>query len=301
MTLLTEQNIFYRRDHVEKAIIFNIQRYSLHDGGGIRTVIFFKGCPFRCPWCSNPESQNFNPEVMKKRSLCTKCSSSSVYKCKLSPEECPTGALEVVGKEYTVDEVLNEVKKDIVFYETTGGGVTLSGGEPLSQGIFVTELLKELKKLGINTAIETTGTGKWDIINEISENVDILLWDFKIMDKEKSKEIICVDVELMKNNFAKLMKKIEKSNISVKVIPRLPLIPAYTSHIENIKEIIQFVSGFGIKEVDILPFHQYGSSKYKALGRKYNLNDLKLLSEDEIQNIQNFIQSYGITAVIGGN
>lgn len=286
---------------MKKAIIFNIQRYSLHDGGGIRTVIFFKGCPFRCPWCSNPESQNFNPEVMKKKSLCTNCISRSVYKCCVSPDDCPTGALEVVGKEYTVEEVLKEVKKDIVFYETTGGGVTLSGGEPLSQGIFVIELLKELKKLGINTAIETTGIGKWDIINKISENVDIVLWDFKIMDKEKSTEIICADVELMKSNFQKLMKKIEKSNISVKVIPRLPLIPGYTAHLENIKEIIEFVSGFGIKEVDVLPFHQYGSSKYKALGRRYNLKDLKLLSEDEIQDIQNFIQNYRITAVIGGN
>jgi len=280
---------------VKKAIIFNIQRYSLHDGGGIRTVIFFKGCPFRCPWCSNPESQNFNAEVMKKKNLCINCSSSSVYKCKVNPDDCPTGALEVVGKEYTVEEVLKEVKKDIVFYETTGGGVTLSGGEPLSQGIFVIELLKELKKLGINTAIETTGIGKWDIMNEISENVDIVLWDFKIMDKNKSTEIICADVELMKTNFAKIIKKF------VMVIPRLPLIPGYTAHLENIKEIIEFVSGFGIKEVDILPFHQYGSSKYKALGRKYNLKYLKLLSEDEIKDIQNFIQRYEITAVIGGN
>lgn len=280
---------------MKKAIIFNIQRYSLHDGGGIRTVIFFKGCPFRCPWCSNPESQNFNAEVMKKKNLCINCSSSSVYKCKVNPDDCPTGALEVVGKEYTVEEVLKEVKKDIVFYETTGGGVTLSGGEPLSQGIFVIELLKELKKLGINTAIETTGIGKWDIMNEISENVDIVLWDFKIMDKNKSTEIICADVELMKTNFAKIIKK------SVMVIPRLPLIPGYTAHLENIKEIIEFVSGFGIKEVDILPFHQYGSSKYKALGRKYNLKYLKLLSENEIKDIQNFIQRYEIIAVIGGN
>lgn len=286
---------------MKKAMIFNIQRYSLHDGGGIRTVIFFKGCPFRCPWCSNPESQNFNPEIMKKKSLCTNCISSSVYKCKVSSDDCPTGALEVVGKEYTVEEVLKEVKKDIVFYETTGGGVTLSGGEPLSQGIFVIELLKELKKLGIGTAIETTGIGKWDIINEISANVDIILWDFKIMDKEISTEVICADVELMKSNFEKLMKKVEKSDISVKVIPRLPLIPGYTSHIGNIKKIIEFISGFEIKQVDILPFHQYGSSKYKALERNYNLKNLKLLNKDEIKEIQNFIHNYGITAVVGGN
>lgn len=279
---------------MKKAMIFNIQRYSLHDGGGIRTVVFFKGCELRCPWCSNPESQKFTPEIMKKESLCIKCSSSSVYECSLNPDDCPTCALEVVGSEYTVCEVIEEVKKDIIFYETTGGGVTLSGGEPLSQGIFIVELLKELHKLGINTAIETTGIGDWDIINEASEYVDTFLWDFKIMDKKKSEEIVNADVELMKSNFEKLMKK------SVKLIPRLPLIPGYTTDMENIKAIIDFVSPFGIKEVHILPFHQYGSSKYKALGRDYKLMDLKPLEKGEIDNIKSYIQSRGINAVIGG-
>ncbi|MBC8059843.1 MAG: glycyl-radical enzyme activating protein [Clostridiaceae bacterium] len=282
---------------MEKAIIFNIQRYSLHDGGGIRTVVFFKGCPLRCPWCSNPESQSFTAEMIRKERLCTKCSSSSVYECRVDPEYCPTGALEILGKEYTVKEVLEEVKKDIVFYETTGGGVTLSGGEPLSQGIFVIELLKELKKLGINTAVETTGMGSFDIINQVADNVDTFLWDFKIMDKIRSLEIVHADVELMKSNFEKLMKK----SSTVKVIPRLPLIPGYTSDKSNIKDIIDFIVPFGIKEVHLLPFHQYGSSKYKALGQDYILKDTKPLIKDEIEVVQNYIQSRGITAVIGGN
>lgn len=280
---------------MNKAIIFNIQRYSLHDGGGIRTVVFFKGCTLRCPWCSNPESQNFNPEVMRKKSLCTKCCSPSIYECSTNPDGCPTGALEVVGKEYTTLEVIEEVKKDTVFYETTDGGVTLSGGEPLAQGTFVIELLKELYKLGINTAIETTGMVSFDIINEVSEYVDTFLWDFKIMDPKKATDIIHADVELMKSNFEKLMKK------SVKVIPRIPLIPGYTSDLKNIEEITAFVSSFGIKEVHILPFHQYGSSKYRALERSYQLKALKPLAEDEINNIKNLIESYGITTVIGGN
>lgn len=282
---------------MEKGIIFNIQRYSLHDGGGIRTVVFFKGCPLRCPWCSNPESQSFATEIMRKKSLCTKCSSNSVYACRINVDDCPTGALEAVGKEYTVEEVIEEVKKDIVFYETTGGGVTLSGGEPLSQGVFIVELLKELKKLGINTAIETTGVGSFDIINEVADNVDTFLWDFKLMDKNKSTEIVHGDVELIKSNFEKLIKKCAPA----KVIPRLPLIPVYTSDMSNIKEIINFISPFGIKEVHLLPFHQYGSSKYKALGRNYKLKDAKLLTKDEIEAVQNYIQSRGITAVVGGN
>lgn len=279
---------------MDKSIIFNIQRYSLHDGGGIRTVIFFKGCPLTCPWCSNPESQSFETEIMRKQSLCIKCSSNSCFDCTMSPHLCPTGALELVGREYTLREVIEEVKKDIVFYETTGGGVTLSGGEPLSQGPFAIKLLKELRRLGINTAIETTGIGSFNIISEMANYLDTILWDFKIMDSDKSKEILKADVSLMKDNFTKLMK------MNKKVIPRLPLIPNYTMTRDNIEEIINFIDSFGIKEVHILPFHQYGSSKYRALGREYKLMDTKTSSKEEIDDIKNKIESRGIKAVIGG-
>ncbi|MEQ8155525.1 MAG: glycyl-radical enzyme activating protein [Clostridiaceae bacterium] len=282
---------------MKKAIIFNIQRYSLHDGGGIRTVVFFKGCPLRCPWCSNPESQSFTPEILKKESLCIKCSSDSVFNCTVNPDDCPTGALEVAGRDYTVEEVLKEVKKDIVFYDTTGGGVTLSGGEPLSQGSFIVELLKELKNLGINTAIETTGIGKWELIDQAADWVDTFLWDFKIMNRDKAKEIVKQDIDLMKTNFEKLIKK----HSYVNVIPRLPLIPGYTSSMKNIREIIDFTARFGIKEVNILPFHQFGSSKYKALGRDYKLKDLSVLKKEEIEEIKKYIESRGITVVVGGD
>ena len=279
---------------MEKALIFNIQRYSLHDGGGIRTVIFFKGCPLTCPWCSNPESQSFKPEVIRKQSLCINCSSNSCYECMRDANYCPTGALEVVGKEYTVNEVLEEVKKDITFYETTGGGVTLSGGESLSQGQFVIELLKELKKYGLNTAIETTGIGSTEIIDQMTDYLDTVLWDFKIMNNEKAKNVLNADIELMKRNFKKLMTK------NIKVIPRIPLIPGYTADEENLQKIIDFITRFNIKEVHILPFHQYGSSKYKALGREYGLTDLKPLRNEELEDIKNLIESKGIKAVIGG-
>lgn len=276
------------------ATIFNIQRYSLHDGGGVRTVIFFKGCPFTCPWCSNPESQSFQKEVMRKEVLCIKCSSSSAFKCTRSPENCPTSALETIGMQYTVQEVINEVKKDLVFYETTEGGVTLSGGEALCQGEFSIELLKGLKKLGINTAIETTGVGNWDTLDKITELLDTVLWDFKIMDKEKSEQILNLNVELMKYNFKKIMNK------TVKVIPRIPLIPGYTAKEENIKQIIEYLCNFNVNEVHILPFHQYGSSKYKALAREYKLDYLKLLSDKEIDNIISLFNGRGIKTVLGG-
>lgn len=279
-----------------KAMIFNIQRYSLHDGDGIRTVIFFKGCPLTCPWCSNPESQKFEKEIMRKQSLCIGCSSTSCYKCSKSPEDCPTGALETIGKEMTISEVLDEVNKDAVFFDSTGGGVTLSGGEPLLQGEFIVELLKELKKKGINTAIETTGMGRQDIIIEMAKYIDTVLWDFKIMDKKLAKEVVNQDIDVMKNNFEILIKNSDK----VEIIPRIPLIPYYTANIENIEKILDYISKFGLKLVHILPFHQYGSSKYRALGKDYKLSYLKTLDKNEIEEIKKFIESRGFKYIIGG-
>lgn len=279
---------------MEKALVFNIQRYSLHDGGGIRTVIFFKGCPLRCPWCSNPESQDFSPQIMRKQSLCIKCSSASCFQCTMKPKDCPTGALEMIGKEYNIDEIIEEVKKDIIFYETTDGGVTLSGGEPLSQGTFALELLKELKKLGINTAIETTGIGESKLLLEMVKYLDVVLWDFKIMDNEKAKLIVNQDMQLMKRNFELIIKT------GVKIIPRLPLIPGYTADRNNIQQIINFILPLGLKEVHILPFHQYGSSKYKAIDKEYKLLDLKTLSNEEIMEIKEFIEDQSLKAIVGG-
>lgn len=279
---------------MEKAIIFNIQRYSLHDGGGIRTVIFLKGCPFTCPWCSNPESQAYKPEIMRKQSLCIKCNSDSCFTCGREPENCPTGALEVIGREYTIHELVDEVKKDIIFYETTGGGVTLSGGEPLSQGKFAIAFLKELKKSGIDTAIETTGMAPWEIIDELSDYVDTILWDFKIMDNEKSMQIMHGNAELMKTNFQKLMLKHKR------VIPRIPLIPGYTLDTENINQIIAFLIQYPIREVHLLPFHQYGSSKYNALNKAYTLRELDPPTSEEVSCVQNLFGAHGITVIIGG-
>ncbi|GKU26589.1 [formate-C-acetyltransferase]-activating enzyme [Clostridium folliculivorans] len=279
---------------MEKAIIFNIQRYSLHDGGGIRTVVFFKGCPLKCPWCSNPESQKFKLEIMRKPNLCIKCSSESCAKCTMSPDKCPTGALDYIGREYTVEEVVNEVKKDIVFYDTSEGGVTLSGGEVLAQPMFALDLLKRLREFSINTAIETSGQGDTEKLLELAKYLDLILFDLKIMDKEKAKDILGADINLIKNN----MKELVLNNH--KVIPRIPLIPGYTMEDENISEIIAFVKELGLKEIHILPFHQYGSKKYEYLGKDYSLLDIKPPSEEEVNAIKLKMEQEGLTVFIGG-
>lgn len=279
---------------MEKAIIFNIQRYSLHDGGGIRTVVFFKGCPLKCPWCSNPESQKFKLEIMRKPNLCIKCSSESCAKCTMIPDKCPTGALDYIGKEYTVEEVVNEVKKDIVFYDTSEGGVTLSGGEVLAQPKFALELLKRLKEFSINTAIETSGQGDTEKLLELAKYLDLILFDLKIMDKEKAKDILGADINLIKNNMKELVKGKHQ------VIPRIPLIPGYTIDDGNISEIIDFVKELGLKEIHILPFHQYGSKKYEYLGKDYSLLDIKPPFEEEVNEIKIKMEQEGLRVFIGG-
>lgn len=272
-----------------KGLIFNIQRYSIHDGQGIRTIVFFKGCPLKCPWCCNPESQEFHIETVKVTDRCIHC-----RQCSHNAEECPSGAITEFGKFMTVEEVISEIKKDMVFYNTSGGGVTLSGGEVLAQWEFALELLRELKKLGVNTAIETSGMGSTKNILALSEHLDIILFDLKIMDKEKAKEILGADIELIKNNMRALVEN------GKQVIPRIPLIPGYTMDDENICSIIDFVKNIGLKTVHILPFHQYGSRKYEYLNREYVLKDIKAPSSEEIDKIKIKMENQGLKVVVSG-
>lgn len=272
-----------------KALILNIQRYSLHDGTGIRTIVFFKGCPLKCPWCSNPEAISFEPQIVKMESKCIHCKH-----CSLDVTECPSGAITEFGKYMTVEEVVAEVQKDMVFYRTSKGGVTLSGGEVLYQSAFASELLKNLKALGINTAIETSGQGNTKALIELASYLDLILFDLKIMDKEKSKLLLGADVELIKNNF-KLLVKMNK-----KVIPRVPLIPGYTTDDENINEIINFVKSLNLSEIHLLPFHQYGSNKYKLLKVDYNLSDVSAFPTESIDKIASIMRYNCLNVIIGG-
>ncbi|AOT68881.1 glycyl-radical enzyme activating protein [Geosporobacter ferrireducens] len=279
---------------MEKALILNIQRYSIHDGGGIRTLIFFKGCPLRCPWCSNPESQSFSPELMRRESLCIQCSSVSCRSCEKDPSFCPTMALEQAGKEYTIEELIYEIKKDILFYDCTEGGVTLSGGEPLCQGKFAIALLKQLEYLGIDTAIETSGFCSWDILDRVSDHLDRVLFDLKIMCPEKASRILHGDRNIILDNFKRLVHK------GIHVIPRIPLIPGYTMDIENIEEIIMFTKDLAVKEVHLLPFHQYGSTKYKSIGKAYALEDLSPPSPEDLHRIKICFEQAGFKVIVGG-
>ena len=279
---------------MERGMVFNIQKYSIHDGGGIRTIVFLKGCPLFCPWCSNPESHKFEPEVMRKEPPCIQCISSSPFDCSRDPKDCPTEALECVGREMTVEEVVEEVKKDAVFYDASKGGVTLSGGEPLAQGKFSLSLLKELKRLCFDTALETSGQGKWSILEKMSAYLDRVLFDVKLFDKRQAQEVLGADLELIISNFKRLLKK------DVEVIPRFPLIPGYTMTDENIELVIEFLKEMEREEIHLLPFHQYGSSKYQKLGEKYKLKDLSPPADGEVEAVKEKMLEAGFKKVIIG-
>lgn len=265
-----------------KGLIFNIQRYSLHDGDGIRTIVFFKGCPLICPWCSNPESQSYDIEYAK--------TGSEYLVSDESPEEC----MVQFGKYMSVDEVITEINKDEVFYRTTGGGVTLSGGEALGQPLFAIELLKELKYLGIHTALETSGQIRQKDLIEAAQYLDLILYDFKIMDPVKAKEVLAANIELIQSNFLELLK------MGKHVIPRIPLIPGYTMTEENINAILEFLKQTNIKEVHLLPLHHYGQKKYEHLDRDYTVSDIKVPAEEEVLRIQKMLEEQGFVAHIGG-
>lgn len=258
---------------MNKGLVFNIQRYSIHDGGGIRTIIFLKGCPLACPWCSNPESRKgVQPSSWRKN-----------------------GQLEVIGEWYDLDSLVEEALKDEIFYRTSGGGVTLSGGEVLMQADFAAELLRELSDLGIHTAIETTGCFPVERLSKLLPYVDQVLFDLKIMDESISRKVIGLDVPTVKENFeAALMNK------NIEVIPRVPLIPGYTDSRSNLQAIIDYLKSQDVFDVHLLPFHQYGSSKYDYLGWEYEMKDAVTLTGQKIIKIKTLFEEEGIKANIDG-
>ncbi len=282
----------------QKGIVFNIQHFSVHDGPGIRTVVFLKGCPLRCKWCSNPESQKFRPELGWNKGSCIGCKDCE-KKIKsvdcyfkedglywkqdgtISNEEveriCPSTALHVIGEAKSVEEVISSVEQDKVFYGEDGG-MTLSGGEPLAQPEFAITLLKEAKKREISCAIETTGFVKWEVMKQAAGYMNDWLTDIKCINDEKHKKYTGVSNQLILENIKKLV--IEFPNLFIQV--RTPVIPAFNDDEESIKEIAKFLNGLNrIKQVkwELLKYHRLGIPKYESLHREYEMTEEELSQE----------------------
>lgn len=283
-----------------KGIIFNIQKYSIHDGPGIRTTVFLKGCPLHCPWCSNPESQNGNIQITWDEKKCTHCKKcilvcptsalSTVIKgskeiisiddeacigCLKCTHECPAGSLSYEGKFKEVDEIIKEVMKDKVFYEESGGGMTLSGGEVLAQADFAIKLLEKAHENGINTACETTCYSDFDTFTRFIKNVDLLLCDIKHYDSKKHKEVVGVPLEKIQKNIKYAVDS------GIEVIGRIPVIPGFNFSLEDAKELSDTLIRLGIIKVNLLPYHNFGENKYKLLNKTYLMKEVNALQKDD--------------------
>lgn len=307
-------------NNLEKGIVFNIQRYSIHDGPGIRTTVFFKGCPLNCWWCHNPESQSARREVIYYKNRCAGCGACSkscpegaieikegmvirdTERCSLCGEcvsKCPAGAHEMMGKVMTTEEIINEVEKDIIFYDESGGGVTLSGGEPLMQLAPVKELIGYFHKNGINVAVDTCGYLSWDRLAETAPLVDIFLYDLKFIDSNQHRKYTGKGNEKIIDNLASLANgRAGKNNYSI--IGRIPLIPGVNDDKDNITGIGRFLSNLGIADVNLLPYHDTGSDKYHRLGMEYKLAHIEPLTDERIEYLRSLLIDSGLQVKIGG-
>ncbi|HBQ6297270.1 TPA: [formate-C-acetyltransferase]-activating enzyme [Klebsiella pneumoniae] len=273
----------------DRARFFNLQRYSLNDGQGIRTVVFFKGCPHTCPWCANPESISPRIQTLRRESKCLRCT-----RCQQDVAECPSGAWEQIGRDVTLDNLLQEVLKDEVFFRASGGGVTLSGGEVLMQAGFAARFLQRLRQWGIRTAIETAGDSAFDRFLPVAEACNEVLFDFKIMEPERARSLLRMNQPRVLDNFRQLAAR------KINLIPRVPLIPGYTLNTDNFRQILAFLAPFALKEMHLLPFHQYGEPKYRLLGKPWTLASVKAPDEAEIQPYRVMAEAAGFHVTIGG-
>lgn len=297
------------------ANIFNIQKFSVHDGPGIRTTIFFKGCPLSCHWCHNPESQSIKKQMLYDKDKCTLCGmcvkvcpenaitiennvlttdESKCTYCKKCEIYCIPGARQVAGKLYTVDEILKEALKDRVFYEQSKGGVTLSGGEPLVQIDFVLELLKRLKQEKIHTAVDTCGAVAFEHFERAAKFTDLFLYDIKLMDDEKHIFFTGVSNKLILDNLEKLSKIHDNINI------RMVIIEGVNADEKHIQDTIAFLKGLEIKKINLLPYHDIAKHKYKKLSMEYKDEKMSKPSDEKMEELKNMLINEGYTVKIGG-
>ena len=298
-------------------IVFDIKRYAIHDGPGIRTTVFLKGCLLNCPWCHNPEGRNEKPEFMWWAEKCIGCedcqnactkeaisfSDDSLLldraKCDLCgtcADACPSEALKLVGKEMTIAQVLKVIEKDRAFYDQSGGGATLSGGEPLLQPDFSLSLLQACKERGIHTAVDTCGHVDSKVLMRISEHVDLFLYDLKLINEEKHKRFTGVSNQLILENLKEL------SDSGRKTIVRFPLVPGVNDDEGNIQEVGAYVSSLGgVKEINVLPYHKGGVEKFRRLNRSEDqLFKNTPPSAEALNRVQRKLKSLGLKVRVRG-
>lgn len=297
--------------------IFDIQRYSIHDGAGIRTLVFLKGCGLSCPWCCNPESQSFAVELAVNSGRCIHCGLCAeacpvdaipfgtagevvpdrlrCQTCGACVLACPMACRTLYGRVVSVDDLVREVERDALFYRASGGGVTVSGGEPLLQASFVADFFSACRQHGIDTALETCGYARWEDFARVLTYTDTVLFDIKHLDGEAHRRLTGVGNELILANLRRATQS------AARIILRMPLIPGYTMEPTNVRAVANLARELGISELHLLPYHGLGERKYEALGKHYPLADFEQIPLEQIRELKSITEENGGLSVrIGG-
>lgn len=302
-------------DAGREGLIFDLKKYSINDGPGIRTTVFFKGCPLRCRWCHNPEGQSFAPEIMIRASRCladcnecvAACAEDAIVKtasvpvldrqkcnaCGKCTDACPADAIEMVGRRLNSAQLLREIEKDRIFHEQSDGGVTFSGGEPLSQADFLGEILEYCRKKEIHTTVDTCGFVATDILEAIARKTDLFLYDLKVIDEKRHLAFTGESNALILENLRRL------AAMGKKTIVRLPVVPGVNDSEENIKEMARFLRSLGtISEISLLPYHKLGRDKYRGLEKKAE-DEYTPPSAECLERIKKDLEEYGFRVSLG--
>ncbi|MDY7010076.1 MAG: glycyl-radical enzyme activating protein [Planctomycetota bacterium] len=294
-------------------MVFDIKRFAVHDGPGIRTTVFLKGCPLRCIWCHNPESMLHRSEIALHPDKCIHCGRcldacpleddkkldrEYCTGCGACAEVCPSGARVLCGRELSVDEVMAEAVSDKAFYDNSGGGVTVSGGEPLTQPDFAREILHSCRAESMHTVLDTTGYADWEILAEVAPQADLVLYDLKCADPRQHRELTGVSNEVILENAGRLAKT------GKPMIVRIPVIPGYTDSPENIGNIGKFVTSLGdsVRSVELLPYNRLAEAKYHQYGYSdYKLEGLAPPGRGELLTLAKILTSRGIRVYFSGD
>lgn len=302
---------------MSSGIVLNIQRFSLHDGPGIRTTVFLKGCGLRCWWCHNPESQHPKPELLLRAALCIQCGAcveecphgairwdgnefvtdrAICERCGACVAVCAAGARGIAGREMTVAQVMDEVLRDVIFYDESGGGVTFSGGEPLLQGEFLLDLLRACKAHDLHVTVDTCGYADSETLGRVSPYVDLFLYDLKLMDDQRHRVVTGASNKLILDNLRRLAADHRP------VVLRVPVIPGINDDEDNLRQIGVLARSLpNITRVDLLAYHTLGMDKHERLNRPNPMPETVPPSADQMTAIRNLLESFGLNVTIGGS
>lgn len=298
-------------------LVYDLQRFAIHDGPGIRTLVYMKGCPIGCLWCSSPQTQRMAPEILHVEVKCQKCGRCAQVcplqaitlpedgypkidrdlcdVCGQCVEECPNGALEMLGRWMTIDELFREVNKDSPFYRRSNGGVTVGGGEPTMQAEFVTAFLRRCRQSYIHTVIETCGYVQWAHLDKMLDYVDLVYMDIKHVDEAAHRQLTGASNQLILEN-ARKVAAIRP------LIVRIPVIPGHNDSDDNMLDTAVFAANLGgeFLSVELLPYHKFGTQTYIRLGREYELADVEPPSDDHMKRLRELVESCGVRVQMGG-